>query len=48
MIFAEYFKIIGLAAAPVICQVMGIVLSSVELLLGISLLLGIRMKVITS
>ncbi|HRT83686.1 MAG TPA: hypothetical protein P5523_03520 [Bacteroidales bacterium] len=48
LIFAEYFKIIGLAAAPVICQVMGIVLSSVELLLGISLLLGIRMKVITS
>ncbi|MEN6568580.1 MAG: BT_3928 family protein [Rikenellaceae bacterium] len=48
LIFAEYFKIIGLAAAPGICQIMGIVLSSVELLLGISLLLGIRMKVIAS
>ncbi|MEA5006560.1 MAG: DoxX family protein [Rikenellaceae bacterium] len=45
LIVAEYMKILGLTSIPQICQFLGIALSATELLLGICLLSGIKMKV---
>ncbi|MCK9628162.1 MAG: DoxX family protein [Bacteroidales bacterium] len=45
LIISEYFKILGFTSIPQLCQFAGIVLSAVELLLGICLLSGIKMKV---
>lgn len=45
LIVAEYMKILGVTSIPQLCQFMGIALSATELLLGICLLSGIKMKV---
>lgn len=45
LIVGEYFKIIGIDSLPLLYQIIGMALSGVELLLGISVLLGLRMKV---
>lgn len=45
LIVGEYFKIIGIDSLPLLYQIIGMALSGAELLLGISVLLGLRMKV---
>ncbi|OFY38674.1 MAG: hypothetical protein A2X18_08320 [Bacteroidetes bacterium GWF2_40_14] len=45
LIIGEYFKIIGIGSFPFLYQTMGVVLSATELLLGISVLLGLKMKI---
>ncbi len=45
LIIGEYFKIVGIGSLPFIYQTMGVVLSATELLLGISILLGLKMKI---
>lgn len=45
LIVGEYFKIIGIDSLPLLYQIVGMALSGAELLLGISVLLGLRMKV---
>ncbi|MFA6335046.1 MAG: BT_3928 family protein [Bacteroidales bacterium] len=44
LIVGEYFKIIGIGSLPLLYQILGAALSGAELLLGISVLLGLRMK----
>lgn len=45
LIVGEYFKIVGIESYSHLFQLFGATLSGVELLLGISLLLGLRMKI---
>ncbi|MFA5850392.1 MAG: BT_3928 family protein [Bacteroidales bacterium] len=45
LIIGEYFKIIGIGSFPFLYQTMGVALSATELLLGISVLLGLKMKI---
>ena len=45
LIIGEYFNIIGIGSHPFLYQTMGVALSATELLLGISILLGLKMKI---
>lgn len=45
LIIGEYFNIIGIGSFPFLYQTMGVALSATELLLGISVLLGLKMKI---
>jgi len=45
LIIGEYFKIIGIGSLPFLYQTLGVALSATELLLGISVLLGLKMKI---
>ncbi|MEN6617903.1 MAG: BT_3928 family protein [Rikenellaceae bacterium] len=45
LIVGEYFKILGIGSFPSFYQALGTALSAAELLLGISVLLGLKMKI---
>lgn len=45
LIVEEYFKIIGFGSWPLLYQTLGVALSSTEMLLGIVLLVGLRMRI---